>query len=886
MDPRATASVEGNLEERKCSSFIPGARWIRAALQVNPYSYEGRNAPSQFFSDESAYNTALLDCCEELGIGLIAITDHWRVDSAIGLIAAAESRGIVALPGFEANSSEGIHILVLFEAKTPVATVDAAIGRCGVVPACGNGTTGEPYAKIMEQMTAAGALPIPAHVNASPAGLLTTRSGQPLATMIRHKDLHAIGVSPGREPAKDQEAVVTGDGIFERAHPLAVIYADDVMGPRQLRERGSSTWFKVSSLSLENLKLAVRTPETRVSLDDPRSEPRSLIKCVSWEGGYLDGVTVPISEDLTALIGGRGAGKSTVIESIRYALDIQPISAQMIKEHKAIVDQVLKAGTIVRVEVESISPVVKKYIIQRQVPEAPVVLDSAGVRTNLTPVDAIGAVEVFGQHELAELSGDSDSIAKLIMRFDGSVGEDPTLEYVRDQLRVNRQELRRAEETKAKLEDDQTQADRLEEQLDRYSDTDVPGKLSGHNRILQDHAVFNEGMSRVKEVRSSLDRYLKSASLTGLAAAIDNIDGAPQVERLSRVRAVLKGLHQELEELGEQALTAIKTAEAEISAVQEEWEEATRLEKESYGEVVRELAEGGFNPGNYIETKKKLEDLKAAKPRLHESVKEIMALLKARSDMLDELRDLEAAATERLHEAIRSANNATCGVVVVKPVPAKDRSHLVDLIKDKVAGHRNQIVAAIQAPEFSPRKLAAAIRAGHEELEKLEIRGAQAANLIEAGEELARELEELTVGLGVEVLLRIDGVQGLRSLDQLSKGQRATALLLLLLGASGAPLIIDQPEDDLDNNFVYRGVVRYLRKLKGKRQIIVSTHNANVPVLGDAELIVVLESDGSHGRPTDAGIGSLDDRPIRSLVEDLLEGGPAAFNARHHLYGF
>jgi hypothetical protein len=106
------------------------------------------------------------------------------------------------------------------------------------------------------------------------------------------------------------------------------------------------------------------------------------------------------------------------------------------------------------------------------------------------------------------------------------------------------------------------------------------------------------------------------------------------------------------------------------------------------------------------------------------------------------------------------------------------------------------------------------------------------------------------------------------------------------LGASTAPLIIDQPEDDLDNRFVYDGVVAHLRKLKGIRQIIVSTHNANVPVLGDAEMIIALEGDGQHGKPVANGVGSLDDAPIRSLAENLLEGGPAAFNARQHLYGF
>ncbi|MDV8075904.1 hypothetical protein R4P47_04975 [Rhodococcus sp. IEGM 1370] len=86
-----------------------GTHWIRAALQVNPYAYEGRNAPTNFFANEEDYNEALRDECQVLDISLIAITDHWCVDSARGLVDAATARGIVALPGFEANSSEGIH---------------------------------------------------------------------------------------------------------------------------------------------------------------------------------------------------------------------------------------------------------------------------------------------------------------------------------------------------------------------------------------------------------------------------------------------------------------------------------------------------------------------------------------------------------------------------------------------------------------------------------------------------------------------------------------------------------------------------------------------------------------------------------------------------------
>ena len=142
-----------------------GARWVRAALQVNPYSYEGKNAPSATYAKEADYNRFMLDACIAQGIEMIAITDHWKVDSALQLIADAEERDIVALPGFEANSAEGIHILVIFDAGTDAAKINAATGACGVDPGCKNGSTGIPFTDMVEKMTAQGALVIPAHAN-------------------------------------------------------------------------------------------------------------------------------------------------------------------------------------------------------------------------------------------------------------------------------------------------------------------------------------------------------------------------------------------------------------------------------------------------------------------------------------------------------------------------------------------------------------------------------------------------------------------------------------------------------------------------------------------------------------------------------------------------
>jgi ABC-type bacteriocin/lantibiotic exporter with double-glycine peptidase domain len=124
----------------------------------------------------------------------------------------------------------------------------------------------------------------------------------------------------------------------------------------------------------------------------------------------------------------------------------------------------------------------------------------------------------------------------------------------------------------------------------------------------------------------------------------------------------------------------------------------------------------------------------------------------------------------------------------------------------------------------------------------------------------------------------------------LSTGQKATAVLLLLLLESEAPLVVDQPEDDLDNRFISEGVVPKMREEKRRRQFVFATHNANIPVLGDAELIVGMEASGEAARGranvSRENIGSIDNQRVSILTEELLEGGRTAFEMRRMKYGF
>jgi ABC-type cobalamin/Fe3+-siderophores transport system ATPase subunit len=121
--------------------------------------------------------------------------------------------------------------------------------------------------------------------------------------------------------------------------------------------------------------------------------------------------------------------------------------------------------------------------------------------------------------------------------------------------------------------------------------------------------------------------------------------------------------------------------------------------------------------------------------------------------------------------------------------------------------------------------------------------------------------------------------------NQLSDGQKHTILLTIaMLSDSTVPLIIDQPEDDLDNAYIYSSLVTNLRQVKERRQIILVTHNANIAVLGDAEQILPMYRNGENGEIKNRG--SIDNPVTKQAVQSILEGGETAFKKRMDMYGY
>ena len=283
----------------------------------------------------------------------------------------------------------------------------------------------------------------------------------------------------------------------------------------------------------------------------------------------------------------------------------------------------------------------------------------------------------------------------------------------------------------------------------------------------------------------------------------------------------------------------------------------------------------------------KLKPLGAQKTA-HET--KLLSLNQDRANFLDQLAKARNTRWTDLGKAIKKLNKRLEGQLRVAFEPGRIRTPLKEFfLSCPLQGIGDKRLAWIDdAENLSIPELAALLRQGADALlthfKKAGIQKQVADALATLSPPKLRELEEIDLPERMELLLNVsrDG-ETYREVRKLSTGQQCTAILHLLLLDNPDPLIIDQPEDNLDNAFIADHIVSELRASKTKRQFIFATHNANIPVFGDAEWIGVLHEEDSRARLQASG--SIDAPDVKELAASILEGGKEAFNRRREKYG-
>ena len=894
-----TSSTRSLSEPMQAALKLPdGARFYRCALQVNPFSYLERYGKPTPFQSEDEYNKAMVEACLKTGIEVIGVTDHYRVQHSWSLLQAARDAGLWAFGGVEAVSKEGVHFLCLFDPEKDD-DVERFIGICGVRNSAQSSPIGIlDSTELLERVRQWGAVCIAAHVASASGGLLRTLKGQPRINVWQSPHLLAC-VLPGPvddAPEDIKPILQNKNADYRRASALAVLNAADVNDPEDLTKEGASCFIKMSAVSVEAFRQAFLDPESRIRLhSDPQPEPHVEFLAMTWEGGFLRDTAVHFNGNLNAVVGGRGTGKSTLIESIRYVLGLDPLGDEAQKAHEGVIRHVLKSGTKISLLVQSHSPSERRYLIERSVPNPPTVKDETGEVLAITPWHVVPGVQVFGQHEISELTKSPEKLTSLLERF---VDRDPSL-FGRKaglQLELERSRGRIVDVGRemTMLEERLAALPGLEETQKRFRQAGLEERLKEKSLLIREERLFSILEERLDPFRTLHRELTEGLPIDAAFVSGKALNGLPNVGTLGAIEGIFGTLSTRLHAVGEQFSEALSEADTAFSDTRTRWNQQREAIEETYENLLRELQASNIDGAEFIQLRQQIEELRPLKDRMESLQRDLATHEAHRRQLLSEWEDIKSGEYRHIEEAARTVSRKLRDRVRVTVTMAGNRAPLEQVLREiggnlAAALERLCRLDQLSLPEFAQR-----CREGKESLRKhYDLPPGSAGRIAQAGHDFFMRIEELELPATTRIELNTaaeGSPPAWQPLESLSSGQKATAVLLLLLLESEAPLVVDQPEDDLDNRFISEGVVPIMRKEKRRRQFVFSTHNANIPVLGDAELILGLTASGeaAEGRAEIAAehMGSIDSRPVREMAEEILEGGKDAFEMRRSKYGF
>ena len=890
MDPAATSS---------------GAHFYRCALQVNPHGYSGKFRGQPGVGDPAEHAEAVVGKAAALGVSVLAVTDHNSVSGIQAFREAAYPWGIHVLPGFELTSSEGIHVLCIYPEETPEEVLVLRLGGFGIErPGASDQPASKSFAEILSSVRGQGGLTVAAHATTD-KGLLTALQGQARIQAWRHGDLLAVQI-PGavgdlpdkyRKIVQDQNADYRRDRAAGEQLAVAVVNAGDVVTAADLEKPGATCWIKMAKVSVEGLRQAFLDPDSRIRLNS-EAPPRERAELVSlkWEGGFLDGVEIYFNPSLNVLVGGRGTGKSAIVESIRYVLGLSPVGVAAKDAHKGMVESVLRSGTKVSLRVRSPHPSLREYLIEGTVPSPPQVYRD-GQALPLAPQNVLEHAEVYGQHEIAEIALDREARTKLLNRF---IRSDETLARRKTELRQDLEDSRKGlVATHAEIHriDARLAAlPGLEEQLARYREADYEVRLRERRMLEREAQILDSFPERMRPFQESLESLQQELPADLAFVSDKSLEGLPGREILKDAVPILERLSADLERAAAMIDDSLQRADEGVGDIRKRWDKHRDDIEEAYARILRELDEKAPDAARFIGLQHEIENLRPLRSR-REQLERLGAEQSDRRKAL--LKNWEEAKQQEfsgLEQAAERVSRKLDGIVSVQVTQSDGRESVVELLRDEMPGRLAEAFERIRVAEsFSLHDFSGLCRRGADALrESLPgIPDRQADVLAGAPDELLMRIEELALPslTSIQLNMTSEGDRTVwRPIENLSTGQKATAVLLLLLLDGDAPLIVDQPEDDLDNSFITDGIVPRMRKAKLRRQFVFSTHNANIPVIGDAELILGLTAEGGaeEGRAEirQEHAGAIDSPGVRDLVEKVLEGGRDAFERRRAKYGF
>ena len=890
----------------------PGSRWWRVDLHAHsPISYDYKLQPGEVDGDWGGWLTALSDA----GIHAFAVTDHNTADAIAALQKTIYGDGISLFlyPGVELTASDGAHLILVMDPDKSQQHIEAVLSAMEVPVDQRGLQTGRSILSVEQILGKCGndALVIGAHVN-GPDGLLG-RGGLQRIQELRDTSLTAVEVDPTLEL---EEKWIDGS-LPQVGRRLPFIWSSDGHSLNQIGQR--FTWIKMTTPNLEGLRLAFLDgqesliPSTSVDNEDPNNHADLAIETITVKQAKYFGRQSPMqirfNPWLNAIIGARGTGKSSLVDFVRKTLcrDTeldggdgaedgplrQLFDRRMSLPASRQYDSLLTGDTTLEVVYRKDGD---RFAISWSAHEPNSSITLLGGEEPIAQQGDVRErfpIRIYSQKQLFALAQDANALLTVI--DDSSSVRKSEIDRSAEQLQSSYLALcaeARAAANQAKglparravLEDVQRKLNLLQ--------------ASGHTAVFQDYRVRRQRDDAWQTAISNVSENIQVLAGTAADVSVDDLDFLAETDddgSLAALSQAHESLKQTVIDLQQTVLDAVSNARQDIRNIQSSsealrWNESVQSAEANYREVADRLSQQGIlDPNEYDSLLDQARDLNQEIDGLVEQSEQAVALEKESADTLEEYRAKHGELTTKRGSFAQATSSDLVRVEVKSKANWANLSEELGLILgiERFEDDRQAVARGIQPKPTEPwnwqaldavvAQLRSYIDGNTDAWEMRDQRFATALRRVppERIDRLALYVPEDTV----DVEFQDTRGGGWRPLAQGSPGQQTAALLAFVLGYGSEPIILDQPEDDLDSTLIYDLLVSRLREIKQQRQVIVVTHNPNIVVHGDAELVLSLAA--IKGRTMLACEGGLQELRVRDEICTVMEGGSEAFQKRY-----
>jgi len=860
--------------------FVHGSRWVRADFHL----HTRRDREFKDSGTEKDFVARYIAALKQAAISVGVITNHnkFDCDEFKALRKTAKTENIYLMPGIELSIKDGrngIHTLVVFredwiDNRENEDYINSFLGVTFAGQTGYDNSNARSNHDLVETIRELDKfekdyLLVFAHVEA-PNGLWGGLDGGRITELGRNDLFRSRTAAFQKVRTRDlRDKVKTWLGDW---YPVEVEGSD----PKTMDEigRGEATMVKIGAFTFEAVQFALKPGAERVAVQEPPQQPHSWIRAIRFEGGILDGKRFDFSPQLNCLIGIRGSGKSALLETLRYALELPFDEAVADWKYKQdLVRFALGSGGKVMIEAEDAQG--RLCEVRRILNERADVYCDNQMRPGVSTQTVVKQPLFFGQKELAPKGEGFER--ELVEKLLGS-----RLDSIRRQIAVQRQKVLDVLASLDKLRD----LDALEQEYQtKRKDAEFRLELFrkyGVEEQLRRQVDFNADVTHARRALDAAESFVRAmeAFLNEQEAELSahgRIESRGNADLINEFNSIFARLRR-LPEKGRQLLMEARQEAEALRAKFGELERRRDALKEEFAAIERQLStqlqqQGDIRvrPDDFVRLNA---DLQKAKLAIDEVAKGKARKATIQDELTKELKLL----SDLWHREFKQIEAET-----KKLNDSQSALRITGEYKGDKAAFLRQFQAHFRGSRLREATLEAVARPYADFAAVYAAMDTITADMGDSGEVFRKYFNEEKAALltwQVPNLFTIH-YHG-KELRDHSLGQRASALILFILSQrDNDVIIIDQPEDDLDNQTIFEDVIKLVRVLKKDIQFIFATHNANFPVLGDAEQVGACSFAAGHG---DISAGSIDEPTVQEAIVSIMEGGHEAFARRKEIY--